>query len=177
MNTSAGYAFRAILKLQQDRLLSSEEIQAIVEHTTRPFVEYGMKTHIKKLLPGDYSKRQMKQLGFTEEFFKHLNEPDTVLRRGFDVRERRYLSRLYARYGVDVQPKVTLTTLHGSKGRQKELVILNPDLPKVIWDSLPMHRTEETLLQYVGATRARSQLAVLYPQKMQWFILPSIGTE
>jgi len=174
MNTSAGYAFRAMLKLQQDRLLSSEEIQAVAEHTTRPFVEYGMKTHIRKLLPGDYSKQQMRQLGFSEEFFKHLNEPDTVLCRGFDLPERRYLGRLYARYGVDVQPRVTLTTLHGSKGRQKGLVIMNPDLPKVIWNSLPMHRVEETLLQYVGATRARSQLAILVPQGMHTFPLPSI---
>lgn len=174
MNTTAGYAYRAMLKLQDSRLLTTQEIQAIVEHTTKPFIVHGTKTHIKKLMQGDYTKRQMWQLGFTEEFFKHLNEPQEVLRIGVDVEDMMYLARLYAKYGVDVQPKITLTTMHGSKGREAELVLLNPDMTRITWDSFCESPTEETLLQYVAATRARSQLGILNPRESFTFPLPKV---
>lgn len=169
-----GYALRAILKIRNDMLVSDAEIRAIVELTSQPFIERGVKTHIKKLLQGEYSRRQLWHLGFTKEFFDRLKDPDTILVRAADIPSRRYLMQVLDRYGLNYQPHITLTTMHGSKGRERDLVILNPDLTRTTWDTFCREPMGEILLQYVAATRARQKLMVLHPREMVAFPLPKI---
>jgi DNA helicase-2/ATP-dependent DNA helicase PcrA len=76
--------------------------------------------------------------------------------------------------GVQVRGRVVLTTYHASKGRQFDVVVL-PGLqtslfPFARWDrsgyrSTPAQLVEDRRLFYVGLTRARFQVQLVYSQR------------
>jgi len=84
--------------------------------------------------------------------------------------ERRSLNTLRSMvnlYGIDVigkQPTIDISTYHGSKGREADIVILNTDCYKRTWDDQLANPDVETRLCYVGVTRAREKALILLPR-------------
>lgn len=77
---------------------------------------------------------------------------------------RREVAALQARHGLGVTPKVTVTTLHASKGREAELVVVGSELSKRVYEEYLRGDTEsENRLYYVGFTRTMRDLIVAEP--------------
>lgn len=66
--------------------------------------------------------------------------------------------------GVLEPPKVSLSTYHGSKGRQADHVVLLTDCYRKAYDSARMDPDDEARVAYVGVTRAKNRLSIILPK-------------
>lgn len=179
--TTAGRAFLTLLRLVDSEQVSDLELKNLIKHTKMPFLIRGAKTRIRKLMEGMYQKWQLKEMGFTEHFMDALygNFAD-VLCQGVEDWEKAYLHRVYRKGGREAferESKLVVTTIHGSKGREKPSVFVMPDMTATVWDNFLRNKTPETLLYYVAATRARDNLTLLLPSRDYFFPLPRINKE
>lgn len=181
LNTTKGRAYLTLIKMGEGRLVSDFELKNLMKHTSTPYLERGAKTKVKKLAEGIYNERELKELGFTQGFFEALkSDPLDILCRDVELWEKSYLHRVYRKYGADVfstDTGLTVTTIHGSKGREKSDVYLCPDMTSRVWDTFIRDKQSETLVYYVGATRAIKNLTILLPSKDYSFPLPRIGVQ
>jgi DNA helicase-2/ATP-dependent DNA helicase PcrA len=100
-----------------------------------------------------------------------LEEALLVLRlhRAFGVRRRlaHDLATLVERRGVAAlmdTPTVTLTTMHGAKGREAPLVVVDLEAPRLVVEGfgrVPAARETERQLLYVALTRSRERLLLV----------------
>lgn len=75
-----------------------------------------------------------------------------------------YLSRIEQKYGFDVAPTIHLSTIHGSKGREADRVVLVNGVTNRIAENMTSTRDlydAEMRTFYVGVTRARHQLDII----------------
>ena len=61
--------------------------------------------------------------------------------------------------------RIKLATIHGVKGNEKQNVVLPLCLPKASLDAYEKDPTDEHRLMYVGATRAKESLHIIYPKR------------
>lgn len=66
--------------------------------------------------------------------------------------------------GLVDEPKVSLTTYHGCKGREADHVVCLTDCFKKAHDSARKNPEDETRLAYVGVTRAKERLTIVLPK-------------
>lgn len=66
--------------------------------------------------------------------------------------------------GVLEPPKVSLSTYHGSKGREADHVVLLTDCYRKAYDNARVDPDDERRIAYVGITRARSKVSIILPQ-------------
>lgn len=101
----------------------------------------------------------------------------SALLRGRDIEDARYVERILARFGEDFVPKLEVTTIHASKGREAAQVVLLPDMTRGTFaESIDVRkggRESENRVFYVAATRsydrlilveARTRLSFPYPR-------------
>lgn len=78
----------------------------------------------------------------------------------------RYLQRLQHRYGTadlsKLNPTVHLSTIHGSKGREADRVVLLNGMSQRTMDSMELDPCSEIRTFYVGMTRTKNKLDILY---------------
>ena len=176
LDTSKGKAFYCLSKLEAGERVSEIELATLVKHTGAPFLQRGTKKRVRSLVEGMYGLHNLTEMGFTDAFMNALrNGFEEVLCRDIEDYERAYLLRVMRRYGhkaFEEPSGLTITTVHGSKGREKPTVYLCPDLTRKVWDGYARDRIPETLVYYVGATRAIDKLVVLTPQQRYVFPLP-----
>jgi superfamily I DNA/RNA helicase len=71
---------------------------------------------------------------------------------------------LEARGWTDLlQPRVTLQSIHQSKGQEADTVILDLELSRKAWEGMLRQADDEHRVWYVGVTRARERLIRLMP--------------
>ncbi len=77
-----------------------------------------------------------------------------------------YLERAVTRYGWEavLQPKTQLMSIHQSKGREADTVVLDLQLAKRTHDAYLDTPDDEHRVYYVGVTRARERLYTLLPE-------------
>jgi DNA helicase-2/ATP-dependent DNA helicase PcrA len=93
-------------------------------------------------------------------------------------RQRRYFERLFERYGRIPEPKIVLTTAHGSKGRGATRVIVIPDMSRATWNEYRRGGQAgfeaEDRVFYVAMTRAKEELVLLSPRSRRHFEFPHL---
>ena len=128
---------------------------------------------------GLYNWQALTDMGFTQKFFDTaMEEPFNLFTMGVENYQKAYLNKVLTKYGskaFEEPAKITLTTLHGSKGREKKTVIICPDFTRTVTEAFRVDRKPETLLAYVGVTRAVDNLIMLVPQQVSSFPYPEIG--
>ncbi len=103
--------------------------------------------------------------------------PFTCLER-LTPRIRGYLNGLYARHGTIPEPRIVLTSIHGSKGRGAELVVVLPDMTtKSYRQYLGKDREEENRISYVAVTRTSNTLVLVDPVGRKHFDFPKPDRE
>lgn len=83
-----------------------------------------------------------------------------------------FIERLLAAHGQIPEPRVVLTTLHGSKGREADMVVVMPDMTTSTYLEFvgsPEGRESETRVFYVGATRTRQHLILVEPTETRFY--------
>jgi superfamily I DNA/RNA helicase len=177
LTDSRGRAFYTLFKISEGENVSSLELANLMKHTGRPWLEWGAKKRISNLVEGDYWGADLPKMGFTEDFMTAVGHGDftNVLCRDFDPDDKTYLRRVLKKVGpsaFEEEPKLVLTTIHGSKGREKPTVYLCPDLTRRVWDAYCRDRNPESLVFYVGVTRAVDRLVILTTEQDYSFPLP-----
>jgi len=93
----------------------------------------------------------------------------------------KYYSRLWEKHGtLSVEPNVTITTIHGSKGRQEENIVLYSEVNGQILNSPLANWDEEHRLAYVGSTRTKGSLRIVDDVTEDWRVnypYPSLREE
>lgn len=113
--------------------------------------------------------RQLPELGFEGDFAADLvRSPETALSRLVKLpgNLRRYYLRVLRRYGPEAlaaRPWVTVSTIHGVKGREFDHVVLLPDWAYRTQEGYWEAPEPERRVWYVGMTRARKTLWLLEP--------------
>jgi superfamily I DNA/RNA helicase len=166
LTDSRGRAFYTLFKISEGDNVSSLELANLMKHTGRPWVEWGAKKRITNLVEGEYWAGDLPKMGFTEDFMTIVchGKFGDVLCRNFDPDDQTYLFHVLRNVGrsaFEEEPKLVLTTIHGSKGREKSTVYLCPDLTRRVWDAYCRDRNPESLVFYVGVTRAINKLIIL----------------
>lgn len=176
LDTTKGQAFYCLVKLANGEKVSDRDLATLVKHTGAPFLQRGAKKKVRSLVEGSYDLPDLDMMGFTPTFMHSIRDGfEDILCKDIEDYERAYLLRVMRRYGRQAFEKpsgLTITTIHGSKGREKPIVYLCPDLTRRVWDGYARDRVPETLVYYVGATRAIDKLVILSPQQRYIFPLP-----
>lgn len=83
---------------------------------------------------------------------------------------RIYLERIERKYGLDVEPTIKLSTIHGAKGREADVVVLYNSISNRIRNSLMVDGQDaEKRVFYVGVTRAKDKLHIINgPMPFMW---------
>lgn len=77
------------------------------------------------------------------------------------------LRRMVNLHGLAIigqQPLIDISTYHGSKGREADIVVLNTDCYKRTWNEQQTNPDVEVRLCYVGLTRAKEKAIILSPR-------------
>jgi DNA helicase-2/ATP-dependent DNA helicase PcrA len=97
------------------------------------------------------------------------------------TKQRSYLERLLARHDHHLpEPRFRLSTIHGAKGREADVVVLIPDMTRATQTEYlcggPEGEEAENRVAYVAVTRARKGLVIVEPQTRRsypyWRLLP-----
>jgi len=78
--------------------------------------------------------------------------------------QRLHLEAVEKQEGLGCRPRIELSTIHGSKGREADHVLLCPDMTLRTWDAYQSSNDPEHRVWYVGVTRARKSLHILTPK-------------
>ncbi|MBK9000883.1 MAG: ATP-dependent helicase [Myxococcales bacterium] len=89
------------------------------------------------------------------------------------LQDREYLKRLLSRHGHLPAPRFRLMTVHGSKGREADVVVVVPDMTRTTyWEYVKGGREAEEAenrVAYVAVTRARKKLILVEPTSRRFY--------
>ena len=90
--------------------------------------------------------------------------------KGIAADEREYL-RSVLRNGEKFydKPRISISTIHQSKGGEADNVVLLTDMGRLSWEN--SHSDEENRVWYVAATRARENLYVVRPRGFRHYVI------
>ena len=130
-------------------------------HKTLPHVEDSTRLSIRELTT-DHGLLHTRPW---EESMEKIPEED-----------RRYL-RSCIKNGDDMKakPRITISTIHGSKGGEADNVLLLTDCVKhnySLWKRKPYEEDDEARVFYVGLTRAKKSLHLIHPMMSQGYDIP-----
>ena len=78
---------------------------------------------------------------------------------------RRYFRELIkAGYDLEKEPPITVMTIHGSKGREADMVVIVPDMTQKTYKGYLKDPEPENRCAYVAVTRAKKELILLKPE-------------
>jgi DNA helicase-2/ATP-dependent DNA helicase PcrA len=84
------------------------------------------------------------------------------------------LETLRSRGELDVEPRITISTIHGAKGAEAENVAIISDMTRNTADAFRRDPDSEHRVFYVAVTRARENLYLILPQGKEAYPWPSI---
>ena len=155
--------------------LDSEETRAIISWE---------RLRKRELLTMHEAKNMTQFFGFTTDLKKKdsysvtdLGLPEDALQfdwmrmlRGIAPDEREYL-RSCLRNGEKFsgKPRITISTIHQSKGGEADNVVLMTDMGRRAWEG--SHTDEENRVWYVAATRTRENLFITQPRGLRHYAM------
>ena len=88
----------------------------------------------------------------------------------FPLSDKVYIiSLLRRKENLNRAPRITLSTIHGSKGGEADNVMLLTELPRVIDENYFKNKDDERRVFYVGMTRAKKELHIVRSQTEREF--------
>jgi len=164
--------YRAIQDLKKNGQIDGGQAASLVnmvpsyrtlEDSRIPIIRRGSKKKLKEMPPDKMLTRADLVEHFTEHFWGAIDTDNWGITK---VKFPAYYEAVEAKgwnlLGGEI-PEITITTIHGSKGRDADHVFLwNEVLPKCLMDE------NEHRLSYVGATRAKYGLWVVHQPVTGW---------
>lgn len=108
------------------------------------------------------------------EYTSDLNK-NTIWHEAFDnldlETKEYYISLLRSGDSLMEEPRIAISTIHGSKGGEADNVVLLTDMAYSTWDATIMNTDAENRVWYVGATRAKQSLNIVMPRGRYFYQL------
>lgn len=170
---------RALLRWRADGEVSLDEalaVHALLESTPDKGARWVYGSAMRNLAREAESRpfAQVSDIGLTEDGKAQcFSDPIKMVKdcKGLKDREgnvSRYLTALIERYGESVlweDPRLYLTTVHGSKGNEWDHVYISTDALPAAQDGVAADKVTETRCKYVAVTRAKESVTILPPQQ------------
>ena len=80
-----------------------------------------------------------------------------------------FLAALKGGHKLTSEPKVTIDSIHAVKGGEADNVVLMTDMSKRTYENYLFDPDDEYRVFYVGVTRAKQNLHLMFPQTMTYF--------
>ena len=150
---------------------------ALIPSKGRISVSQGIKAKVTRLAKrgsSDISKQALIDDWKLGDLMKAIDElgPVRVLLR-LEEWAQIYIERVLAKHGGKIPlPLITLTTAHGSKGRQSDTVVVVPDMTAATYLEFVGSRNgreSETRVFYVAVTRTRQHLILVEPTETRFY--------
>lgn len=178
LESSKGAAYCTLIKLQARERVNADELRALAKHTRQPWLVHGAKTRIKDLVQAEYAFKDVAHF-FSQNFLDTIAEDfSAVLCQDIDEGDKSYLHRVYKKCGIHAfmkKPDIVLTTIHGSKGREKETVVISPELGRRVYDGFLTNKKAEVFVAYVAATRSMKRIIMLPRESPESFPYPRMN--
>ena len=82
-----------------------------------------------------------------------------------------YVSMLRRGESLTNEPRIKISTIHGSKGGEADNVVLLTDMAYNTWEATNLNQDSEYRVWYVGVTRAKQNLNIIMPRGRYHFEL------
>jgi DNA helicase II / ATP-dependent DNA helicase PcrA len=158
-------AVNAWERLRKGTAISGEEARCVYSHmSTKTRIERGFKK-----LPG---VEDSDQLTMQDLIDKHglLADPESIWHEAMDLipdNERAYIVAMLRRgEKFNAEPRVTVSTIHGSKGGEADNVVLLTDLSPAAEAAASIDADDLHRVFYVGVTRTRENLYLVEPEDL-----------
>lgn len=109
------------------------------------------------------SEKEVELLNDYTNWDKSLIWHEAFTKMSFESRQY-YVSLLRRGESLTKPPRITISTIHGSKGGEADHVVLLSDMAYNTWESSNMNSDSEHRVWYVGATRAKESLNIIMPR-------------
>lgn len=83
--------------------------------------------------------------------------------------ELEYLQAILDEHGQLPRARVRMMTIHGSKGREADLVVVCPQMSGASWNDYRRDPEAENRVAYVAVTRSKDELFVVHPESRRCF--------
>lgn len=123
-------------------------------HMGQCFTEGRHEAIIRKMLQPIHAKKTLEEL-----VRKDKTAWKNLFRLPGDVKN--YLAAIQEKFGLGVEPTITLMTIHASKGREAHRVVLLNGMTQRTEQNMLRDRDSEIRTFYVGITRAKQELAIV----------------
>ena len=153
-------------KLFRGESLPAEDLWLLVKDVPqKPYFLRGFKAEAQ-ILAKEQPQLPVGLAGIREYCLgSFLGDPIGAL--GLSPQNKAYFKRVIQRYGEAIlleKPRVTIGTIHSSKGMETDYVAVCPDMSKKTWLGWQRLPDEEKRVWYVAATRAREGLLLIHPE-------------
>ena len=146
-----------------NRAISTSNAWAMVNMSNAKWLRLGAATE---------SRKQSGSVKCTD-LFDPMPRPDQWASCLSRLPNKNYLAAVIRNHGFDslVNPRVHLMSIHQSKGRQAETVVLDPCMARATYEEYMINPENEHRVWYVGITRAKERLYNLLPSEQRSYML------
>jgi superfamily I DNA/RNA helicase len=163
------YAIRGWEQLRAGKRIGHATLQSVFRYLRPDYeVERGGKAKVTALTDGVFAAADLAEFG--------LKVPTSVIWHqalgGIAHTDRLYyVAALRGGEKLTATPRIRISTIHAVKGAEADNVLLMTDVSPRVERNMQVHPDDEHRVFYVGATRARQALHILYPQTKSFYRL------
>ena len=159
-------AIRSWEKLRKGEFIQADQLKLVYAHMSKRMVDHG---HLNlKTLTEDMVNLDLLQdkYGLQTKAIWH-----TALDRISDEEKEYFLAALRQGESLSGDPRISISTIHGSKGGEADNVLLITDMSPKTYIGYQENQDDELRVFYVAATRTKKNLHIITPRTQRYFDL------
>lgn len=159
-------AIRAWEKLRKGEYIQADQLKLVYAHMSKRMVDHG---HLNlKTLTEDMVNMDLlhEKYGLQTRAIWH-----TALDRISDEEKEYFLAALRQGESLSGDPRIVISTIHGSKGGEADNVLLITDISPKTYNSYQENQDDEIRVFYVAMTRTKKNLHIITPRTQRYFDL------
>lgn len=159
-------AIRAWERLRKGETISPELAKIIYSHMSKRMIEHGFK-ELRQVTDQELTLELLvSKYGLKTRAIWHQ-----ALDRISDEEKEYFLAALRQGESLTGEPRIYISTIHGSKGGEADNVLLLTDMSPKTYTSYQENQDDEARVFYVAATRAKKNLHIIMPRTQRYFDL------
>jgi DNA helicase-2/ATP-dependent DNA helicase PcrA len=159
-------AIRSWEKLRKGEFIQADQLKLVYSHMSKRMVDHG---HLSlKTLTEDMVNMDLLHMkyGLQTKAIWHQ-----ALDRISDEEKEYFLAALRQGESLSGDPRITISTIHGSKGGEADNVLLITDMSPKTYIGYQENQDDELRVFYVAATRTKKNLHIITPRTQRYFDL------
>lgn len=159
-------AIRSWEKLRKGEYIQADQLKLVYAHMSKRMVDHGhlnLKTLTEDMVNMDLLKEKY---GLQTTAIWH-----TALDRISDEEKEYFLAALRQGESLSGDPRITISTIHGSKGGEADNVLLITDMSPKTYNGYQENQDDEIRVFYVAMTRTKKNLHIITPRTQRYFDL------